>query len=202
MSILKRLFPQALLISLGLLTLFGLLFVPELAQLLTGWAGLLGAVALLVGVINLLGVHLRRTGRGNVYSAVLVLAMLSVFGLAITDELGVTRGGVNAVFEHIQLPIEAALAASMAIFLLFAAFRMLQRRPGRWSLLFVGTVLLLLIGRAALPSSISGLFSPIVSFLEDVVASAGMRGILIGIALGIITIGIRLLVGLERPFEK
>jgi hypothetical protein len=202
MSILKRLLPQALLISLGLLTLLGLLFVPELAQLLTGWAGLLGAVALLVGVINLLGVHLRRFSRGNVYSAVLVLAMLTVYVLAITDALEITRGGVDTIFEHVQVPLEAALAASMAVFLLFAAFRMLQRRPGRWSFLFVGTVLLVLVGHSMLPSGVSGLISPTVSFLEDVAASAGMRGILIGIALGVITVGIRLLVGLERPFEK
>ena len=38
-------------------------------------------------------------------------------------------------------------------------------------------------------------------WLENVVALAGMRGLLIGIALGTITLSIRILAGWERPYQ-
>ena len=114
MEMYKRTIPVALAIAFGLLTLLGLLFIPAVGDTLVSWAAFLAAVALLLGVINLLGVHLRRTAAGNLFSAVLVLSLLAVFGLAIADFFGFTDDGVGSVFSLIQAPLEMAMASLLA----------------------------------------------------------------------------------------
>lgn len=202
MEIYRRTVPVALAIALGLLTLVGLLFVPVVGNTLASWAAFLAAVALLLGVINLLGVHARRMTQGNFYSAALVLSMLVVFGLAISDLLGFTEDGVGTVFEFVQAPLDMAMASLLAFFLLFAAFRMLQRQRTVWAALFIGTVLILLLASTALPSALAAIIDPLGRLIGDIFVTAGMRGILIGVALGVIVVALRLLTGVERPYDK
>ncbi|MGD8857782.1 MAG: hypothetical protein PVG33_15715 [Chloroflexota bacterium] len=198
----KRTVPVALAIALGLLTVVGLLFIPALGNTLVSWAAFLAAVALLLGVINLLGVHARRIARGNPYSAALVLSMLLVFALAIGDFFGITDDGVGTVFEVVQAPLEMAMASLLAFFLLFAAFRMLQRQRTIWAALFVVTVLILLLASTALPIFLTRVIESLTDLINQVLVSAGMRGILIGVALGAIVVALRLLTGIERPYDK
>lgn len=202
MEMYKRTVPVALAIALGLLTLVGLLFVPVVGNTLVSWASFLAAVALLLGAINLLGVHIRRMGRGNPYSAALVLSMLIVLILAITDFLGLSDDGVGTAFDIVQAPLEMAMASLLAFFLLFAVYRMLQQQRTAWAALFIVTVLILLLASTALPSFLSVVIDPLGDLINDVFVSAGMRGILIGVALGAIVVALRLLTGIERPYDK
>lgn len=198
----RQTLPVALAIAFGLLTLLGLLFSPTLAATMTSWASFLAAVALLVGVINLLGVHARRLSTGNVYSGVLIVSMLSVFILALTDLLGLTQQGVNTVFELVQVPLEAAVASLLVFFLLFAGMRLLRRQQNIWSVLFIVTVILLLLGRTLLPGPLAEPFRWINRILSDIVVTAGVRGILIGAAIGMVVVSLRILTSSERPYDK
>lgn len=198
----RRTIPVALAIAFGLLTLLGLLFVPVVGDALVSWAAFLAAVALLLGVINLVGVHGRRMAKGNLYSAALVLSMLLVFALAFTDFLGFTEGGVKKVFEVVQAPLEMAMASLLAFFLLFTVFRLLQRRRTIWTALFGVTALIVLLASTALPSFLAAVVDPVGELIADVFVSAGMRGILIGVALGAVVVALRLLTGVERPYDK
>ena len=128
MNNLERTIPVVLVVVFGILAILGLLFFPALADLLTSWASFLAAVALILGTLNLFGVHLTRVLRRNGYSALLIVSMLIVFLLAITDQLGITDRGVLFVFSRVQAPLEAAMASLLAFFLLFAAVRMLRRQ--------------------------------------------------------------------------
>jgi len=202
MTTLKQYVTLTVALAFGLLTLLGLLFVPALADLLLGWGTLLAALALLFGVLNLFFVHFRRLFAGNVYSTVLVLSMIVVFLLAVTDSLGLTTSGADGAFWWVQAPIEAALAALLAFFLLFAAVRLLQRRPDRWSLIFLLTLIVILLSQSPLPSAAASAVSWLANLLTVVFAGAGMRGLLIGVALGAVTIAVRLLIGMERPYNR
>ena len=202
MEMYKRTLPVALAIAFGLLTLLGLLFVPAVGSTLVSWAAFLAAVALVLGVINLLGVHSRRLAEGNLYSGVLVLSMLAVFALAITDYFGFTSDGVEGVFEVVQAPLEMAVASLLAFFLLFAGVRVLKRQRTVWAALFIITVLILLLASTLLPPFLSAIIDPLGEVINGVFVNAGMRGILIGLALGAITVTLRLLTGTERPYDK
>ena len=124
--------PVALAVAFGFLTLVGLLFAPTIGDSLVSWATFLAAVALVLGIINLLSVHARRASAGNPYSAVLVISALIVFILALTDFLGLTEDGVKASFTLVQAPLEAAVAVLLAFFLLFSGYRLLRRQRSGW----------------------------------------------------------------------
>jgi hypothetical protein len=202
MNILRRGLPTAIAVIAGLLTLAGLLVFPALSTLLLEWAAFLAAAALVAGILNLLGIHLRRTAGGNIYSLVLVLGMLLVFGLAVSDALGLTNNGVSTVFNVVQAPLEAALASLLAFFLLFGGIRLWQRQRSGWSFLFLLAVLFLLVAQSPLPASIEQLVGPVRAFIVDILVTPGLRGLLLGIALGTITLSLRLLAGLERPYSS
>lgn len=203
---LRRSIPMFIAIVFGLLTLMSLaLPVPlELGTVLLGWAAFLAAIALLLGVVNLLIVHLNRTIYGrNLYSFVLVSSMVAVFALAyfVPEQL------TTVAFHWIQAPMEAALASLLAIFLPLAGFRMLKNNPGGWSLLFLLTAILILLGNtlpnlSLLPASLTTLSQQVNEAIHTLIVTSGMRGILIGVALGTITFSIRLLIGAERPYNK
>lgn len=209
--VLKRGIPVLIAIIFGVLTLLGLLVpLPEMTNLLLSWASFLAAVALILGVLNLFVVHSTRLLRErNLYSGILILSMFAVAVLAITDSaaINLTEDGVNTVFNLIQAPLEAALASLLAFFLLFAGFRLLKRQRNIWSVLFILTAVLILISNALinstlLPPEASLVFGQIRNAIQNIFVTAGIRGILIGIALGIVTFSVRMLTGLEQPYNK
>jgi hypothetical protein len=202
MNSFKSTLPLALAIIFGLVTLLGLLLVPEVGATLTGWASLLAAVALLIGILNLLTIHSRRILQGNFYSVVLLFGMAAVIVLGITDGLGLTGNGVQTIFELVQAPLEAAMASLLAFFLLFSGFRMLQRKRSWWSLLFIITVIIMFLARTPLPEVLSNLFANVGDIVSQIIINPGIRGILIGVSLGIIAVSIRILTGSERPYDK
>jgi len=210
MSRIKQLLPVVIALFFGWLTLLGLVFdlPPVVTNLVLGWAGLLVAFALVLGVLNLFVVHVNRViKKGNLYSLVLIISMLAVFVVALLDRRGVTEDGLTHYFDWIQAPLEAALASLMAFFLLFAGFQLIKRQRTIWSMLFVITAVLVLVADVLLvtswvPPQISDWFFRIQDIIRSVVVVAGVRGLLIGVALGSILIAVRMLIGLERPYNK
>lgn len=192
----------------GLVTLIALLFnVSGISAVILGWASFLAAVALILGVLNLLLVHLTRLFRErNLYSGVLVLGLLAVFGAAIVDELN-GSDNVNLIFNWVQAPLEAALASLLVIFLLLAGVQLLKRQRTRWAFLFSLTAIVMLLGQALLtsrllPTALRQPVDQVVEFIQNVVVTAGIRGLLIGVALGTLLLSLRLLMGVERPYNK
>jgi hypothetical protein len=193
--------PVVIALLFGWATLFGLLLFPTAGNRLLEWGAFIAAVALVLGVLNLMLVHLRRAAK-NKYSIILLGSMLIVFGLAALDGLGLTEGGVAAVFKYLLTPLEAALASLLAFFLLFAGVRLLRRQRTIWSALFLVSAIILLLSQSPLPGPIGSVLVPIRNLINELFVSAGVRGVLIGIALGTITLSLRLLAGLEQPYSK
>jgi hypothetical protein len=210
----RRGFPLAIAVFFGLLTLFSLLFnIPEIGNIILEWASFLVAIALLLGAINLFSVHSQRMVRHGVrssqrtYSAVLAFSMIAVFTLGLTDLLAITEGGTARAFNWIQAPLEAALASLLAFFLLLSGMRLLQRQRTVGAVLFLATAVLILLSNALItspfvPAGLGQLLQQLRDAIQNVVVAAGVRGILLGVALGAITLSIRLLLGLERPYNK
>ncbi len=202
MAILKRGIPVVLAIAAGVATLFTLLWIPAAADLLLDWAAFLAAAALLLGILNLLVVHGRRVSAGNLYSLLLITSMITVFILAISDALGQTQGAVQMTFEWILVPLESALASLLPFFLLFAAVRMLRNRLNVGMLLFMLSTLLFLLTQGGLNTALWTWLTPLRTWLDTIVVMAGMRGLLLGIALGVVVLAVRLLTGIERPYSS
>ncbi len=204
----KRSIPVAIAVAVGLLTFFGLLLnLPQVSGLLLRWASFLTAMALLVGVLNLLSVHLSRLLKGNLYSGALALSMVALFVLAITDSLGMTQNGVTVVFRWVQFPLEAALSSLLAFLLLFAGAQMLRHQKTVGGALFLLTAVLVLLSAVLstsrfVPDTMAALARQLQEAISTFFVTAGMRGLLLGVALGTITLSVRLLMGVERPYNK
>jgi hypothetical protein len=172
-------------------------------QLLLDWAVILAAFAVLAGVFNLLLVHfdkVRKKQKGSVYSAILSVALVAtfLFGLARPPENLV----MVAAFTAIQLPVEASLMALLAVTLTYASIRLLRRRLNLFSAVFLIVALLTLLVTMPLPfvGALPGLSDPLHRFISHVFAAGGARGILLGVALGTLTTGLRVLFGADRPY--
>jgi hypothetical protein len=205
-------------VSVALAVLFGSLvllgyFVPQAAgiqALLLNWSMILAAAAALVGVLNLVFVHtnkIRRREKGYGYSAFLVagLVFTLVFGLIqpLPRLLPAASSGNEWIADKITFvlangivfPVEAALMGLLAVTLLYAAIRLLRRRANVMSFLFLATAFIVLLGAANVPP-----FTYLHSWITNSLTLGGARGILIGVALGTLAAGLRVLFGMDRPY--
>ena len=203
MSFLRERLPVVFAASFGIVALLALLLLPELAGQLLAWGKFLAAIALLLGVFNLFAVHTGRFLRSfNLYSGATVASMLAVFALAIADWLGLTANGLDQLFDWVWQPLEAALGSLLAFFFLFAGVRLWRRQRDIWGVLFLLSALLVLLGMVALPAGIADAIRQIYSLLNELIIRSGMRAILLGVALGTLTLALRLIIGAERPYSK
>lgn len=173
-------------------------------------AAVLAAVALLVGLVNLGRTHYRKIlegGSQSFYSGVLIFA----FGFTFLAALVLGPAGqfadfevTNWLFQYIQVPIEISLVALLAVSLIYAAARLLRRKPDSFSFIFVITALLVLLGGSLLGTGNFGFISEAVggirNWIVTVPAVGGARGLLLGVALGAVATGLRILLGADRPF--
>jgi hypothetical protein len=97
------------------------------------------------------------------------------------------------------LPIEISLLALLAVVLVLTAARLLGRRPNTFTFLFLLAVVFVLLGAAPL---YVGEVSPLTALgqVASFLAVGGARGLLLGVALGTIATGLRVLMGAERPY--
>jgi len=176
-----------------------------LRLILMRWSVLLAAVALFLGLFNLLTVHWSKVSeqeKGWPFSALLILAFL------VTLIMGLVFGPDNQIslllFNYIQLPIEASLMALLAVFLAVAGFRLVSRRRDPFSLIFVVVALFILLGTGpslgASDSDAYILLRQLRNWIAQVWASGGARGILLGVALGAGLTGLRVLLAVDRPY--
>lgn len=209
----KYVIPAAIAIGVGLVVLASYLFPSPLLLsvrlVFTDWAVVLAGLAVLIGLLNLVIVHGRRIQSGDrrwVYSLFTILAAL------FTLLIGVFEGGremvptlyrpdsvTNLLFEGVIVSSLAALSSLVLFFLVTAAVRMLKKKPDAWSILFLIVVVITLVGW--LPMTFMAPANRLRGWLINVPAVAGARGILLGVALGTLVIGIRVLSGVERPYK-
>ncbi len=203
----KALVPTSIAIAVGLLVLIGYFIPLESLQTMRGtlvqWAVILAAFALLAGVVNLLVVHwskIHRGERGSLYSVVLIVSL--VLTGVIVSIIGPTSTWSMWIFNNIQAPVESSLMALLAFVLLFAGIRLLRRRLDLFSVVFLITAILVVLGTA--PIFFAGqvpVLTQVRTLIAQIPATAGARGILLGVSLGILVTGLRILVGSDRPYS-
>lgn len=191
----------------GLVVFTGIVFaIPGSVNLnttLIGWAVILAGIATLVGILNLISVHWRKIFRKHdrdLYSPFLLLAF------AVTVILGIWLTPADKNFQHvvtsIQIPVETSLLALLSVTLVMAAVRLFRLRKGLmvWSF-FVSAVLFIIFGSGLLVIFPAG--SPFLDWVGylNLVPLAGARGILLGVALGSLMTGLRIILGSDRPYS-
>ncbi|HTP08063.1 MAG TPA: hypothetical protein VMP08_07430 [Anaerolineae bacterium] len=186
----------------GLIVLLSYIFpadvLVQLRIVLVNIAVIVAGMALLLGFFRLLNFHLRRVQqRRSGYSAIALVAALLVFVALIADRLlNYQFGATTFVFNAIIAPIQSSLGALLAIFLGAAAFRMMQRRRTWGTLWFLLSAIVVLLTQ--IPVSPDSVLLPIRQFF-DALAMGGLRGLLLGVALGTLAVAFRVLLAIDRP---
>ncbi|MBN8657290.1 MAG: hypothetical protein J0M11_16280 [Anaerolineae bacterium] len=192
-------------IAVGVLVLLGY-FLPQAAVLqvlLLDWAIILAGAAALIGIFNLVSVHtdkIRRRAKDGIYSAILVMGLFAtfIFGLVLKPQNPILQ---SIVLNGIIIPVEATLMGLLAVSLLYAAVRLLRRRADLMGIVFIITAALIFLGSATLPFGDVPIFGTLIRpWVSQIWALGGARGILIGVALGTLTTGLRVLFGMDRPY--
>lgn len=212
MKIGSRVITTTVAISAGILVLAGYFLQSPGAQavrlLLLRWTMILAAVALFLGLFNLIwSVHWTRVvdqETGWFYSSLVIVFFLATFILGIL--FGPDYRVMVLIFEYIQLPVEASLIALLSVALVWAGIRMVMQRGQVTGYLFMGAAALVLLGSTAWVVSTDGQLAVLMGYakvwLTQVWAAAGSRGILIGVALGAVTTGLRVLLAADRPYGE
>lgn len=169
--------------------------------LLVSWAIIIAAFAVILGVLNLWSVHIKRfftREPGFQYSPILVASSIAVLAIGLLE--GPSGSLTMDVFVWIISPLQAALTALLLFALTYSAYRLLRLRRQLDVFIFLFAALVVLIGRVPLPDwsdTLTAIHDKMITWL----AIPGLRGLLMGVALGTTIMVLRLLTGVDRPFN-
>jgi hypothetical protein len=166
-----------------------------LQHILVEWAVIVSSFAFLLGLWNVLRVHLKKAFRGKQIwsktgSLLLVFAALTTLGLSLlslfpNEAVAETaNGAVQEIFDYVISPVGASLAALVVFALALAAARLLRTRRSATAILFASVAAIVLLTSVPLAGLEPGLFSGIRHWVINVFGMAGMRGLLLGVVLG------------------
>jgi hypothetical protein len=209
----KRTLPIVITFVVGLI-MVGEFFIPHWRyRALTGelleWGIILSAGAFILGLVNLIQVHLPTIiarGRDWGYKVVLLGSLAVTLAIGFYDGKDRLDSGMEVsfsykwIFDFVYVPLSATMFALLAFYIASAGFRAFRARNTEATLLLLAAALVMF---ASVPI---GEGMPIVGeylvvlkdWILDVPNNAARRAIFIGAALGAISTGLRVILGLER----
>jgi len=198
----KRSVATAIAIGVGLFVLLDFFvqnaFIWTLKFVFVRWAIIVAAFAMILGFFNVLIVHLNKILRfkqGWFYSIFLVLTMMIVLILGLIE--GPQGSLTSRIFQYVLFPLQATIFSLLAFFVASAAYRAFRLRNWESALLVI-TGVIVLLGQVPL-------WRALTTFKEWILRvpnMAGARGILLGVALGTVATGLRVLLGIDRPYSE
>jgi len=203
----KRIIAIIILLFVGLTVLGGYLFPGALGpvlSLLIDWGILFIGVVGLVVIGYLIKTHVEIISRRE-KPFFLSIVLLVVFILTLI--LGLVLSFQDPIFTdlmiNVQIPVETSLLAILAVVLMTGSFRLIRTRG--WtpmSIAFLSSAVITLalnIGAFYLRSNDMG--AVIFNFLRRL-PLVGARGILLGMALGGLIVGLRILLTIDKPYGE
>lgn len=198
-----RILTAALAIAAGLIVLLGYFYPAQLEPLrlvLLEWGIIIAGVAVLVGIFNLVAVQMERIRTRpshSLYSGLLIISLVATFGFGLI--LGPNHPYMRLSMDAIIMPVEASLMAILVVTLIYASIRLLRRRRDVLSVVFLAAAVLFLILLMPTPLGPVPGDRALLDFMS-MFSHGGARGLLIGIALGTLLTGLRVLMGVDRPY--
>jgi len=219
--ILKRTIPLLIVFGIGVLA-FMQDYVPHpwstaFRDEMTTWTMVIGGFAMFLGLYSLSHMHItkiRRKMPGWGYS---IFVFIGAVGMIAVYILGDTIGPLYAGtanekslfdwgYEYILVPCSATVFSILAFFMASAAFRTFRARNLAAGLLLAAAIIVM-FGRVPVSENVSlrlfgdGMVIPNLSkAIMDYPNLAAKRGIMLGIALGMISQSMRILLGIERSY--
>ncbi len=200
----RRVLPGLAAIVVGLIVLLDLFLenplLDALGGLLLEGVVVLGAFALILGLWNLLLVHERRIRKREPGWGTSVVILLAALGSLAVGLMGWHTPLLGWYYRYLLFPLEASVGALLAFAVVGAAVRAWRLGSLEGSVLLVVGLLVLLGTLPPADGPLSRL-GPVRDWIVAVPVLAAVRGILLGVALGIVATGLRVLLWIDRPYE-
>jgi hypothetical protein len=197
--------PVAIAFIAGMLMIVSL-FIPhpvvsQPAAVMRSWAIIITCFAYVLGVANIARISLgtvTKRSKDWEYKAVLLAAMAIMLFLGIG--LGVKSGGpFDWAYLNVYVAMQATMFSLLAFFIASAAYRAFRARTIEATLLLV-TAAIVMLGRVPVGEHMWSRFPDLTEWIMEVPNMAAKRGIMIGAALGGISTGLKMILGLERSY--
>jgi len=173
-------------------------FLTTLASELKNWGVILGAAAIVLGIVNIVLLNIRavRNKRAEIASTSLLFVALIVFGA-----LGVFGGTEHPLYQkmytNMYIPMATTIFSMKIFYMLSAAYRSFVAKRGEAAVMLAISLITLItivpVGEQIFPAA-----PVILDWLQKVPNVAGQRGILLGAALGSFATALRTILGYER----
>jgi hypothetical protein len=183
------------------------------------WFGIIAAFAIWLGALNLLKISAITTIRkkpGYQFGIIIIISFLvMVFfgfyegykGLFAEPQFSYRDAGTgfNWMYEYVYSALSATMFALLAFFVASASYRAFRARNLEATLLLVAAFFVML-GRVPVGDLLTGwmpvgyMMSDWANWIMSVPNTAGQRAIMIGIALGLVSTSLRIILGLERTY--
>lgn len=197
--------PVAIAFVAGMLMIVSL-FIPhpviaQPAAVMRSWAIIITCFAYVLGVANIARISagtVSKRAKDWEYKTVLLAAMGVMLFLGIG--LGVRSGGpFDWAYQNVYVAMQATMFSLLAFFIASAAYRAFRARTVDATLLLV-TAAVVMLGRVPIGEQIWSKFPDFTEWIMEVPNMAAKRGIMIGAALGGISTGLKMILGLERSY--
>lgn len=217
----KRIIPVMITSIVGIVLILSVFF---------PWAGTLGedfslffdiiaVFAFFLGGGNLVRVHFKKVygkksdwGFSIVtlagFSITLFLGMLKVGGEGIATSVLASGTALKIIFDNVIAPLSSTMYALLAFFVASASYRAFRAKNREATILLIAAFIILL-GRTPLGMALTGWIPESFSVLQipnlavwimNSPNLAGQRAILIGVGLGVVSMSLRLILGMERTY--
>jgi len=170
-------------------------------QWFNDWYTIGWAMVIIVALGNMLRVHLnkvRKLSSGWAYSLLVLASLLIYCGLAFWPKYAIGEPN-DWIFTNIYFPLDGTMFSLLAFFMASAAYRAFRIRNVEATIMLV-TAALIMLGRVPIGSYISSRLPDLTTWLLSVPAMAAKRGIMFGVALGIIATSMKIILGIEKPY--
>ena len=175
----------------------------EWFQIIAAFGYILGAASLLV--VN--GKKIQRRAEGWGYNVALLVTLVLTLALGFyrdsPDRLPIDEGtAFNWVFRYVYTPLASTTYSLLAFFIASAAFRAFRAKSVESTLLLVTALIVIIFrvpaGEALVPGWDVG------SFIDDIIMggfnTAGQRAVLLGASIGLISVSLKIILGIERSY--
>lgn len=209
MSILMRnTIPRVILALTTLLLIINFFFtiptVNTLAEILKRWMVVITTMAIIIATISVnarVSVNILRKGPRWNYQIIQIVSFLLFVVVGLATNLNTTHPVWLSINDILRTPINQAMIASIALSLLAATYRAFITRTFEAALL-LGAGIIAILMNVSLLEIWTYAFLNFGTWLMNYPLTAGNRGMLITAGLGLITLGIRTLLGYERAIVR
>jgi hypothetical protein len=188
-------------------------FIPPLnmlKDLFEDWFFIIAAFAIYLGILNLIRINADKVYKKSSdwpFGVVVILGFLliTIPGLFFSGGRSFSDLGTPFyyLYDHVYYPLSATMFALLAFFVASASYRAFRARNVEATMLLVAAFILML-GRVPIGDMITAWLPEgyrmgnAADWIMDFPQTAGQRAIMIGIALGVVSSALRVILGLER----